>query len=161
MSTPDTRGVRPSPSLQDRPSSRRRAFVGMLAADVALPLAVFSGLRAAGVNQWLALVLGSVTPAVRLAVTALRARRVELMGLFTLSLLAIGTAIGMVTADARLLVARESYLTGVVGLWILAPCSPAGPWSSRRPCASWPRRPRSNGNATGRRGLAFVAPCAS
>ena len=26
----------------------------------------------------------------------------------------------MVTADARLLVARESYLTGVVGLWILA-----------------------------------------
>ena len=92
----------------------------MLAADVALPLAVFYGLRAAGVNQWLALVLGSVTPAVRLAVTALRASRVELMGLFTLSLLAIGTAIGMVTADARLLVARESYLTGVVGLWILA-----------------------------------------
>ena len=133
----------------------------MLAADVALPLAVFYGLRAAGVNQWLALVLGSVTPAVRLAVTALRARRVELMGLFTLSLLAIGTAIGLVTADARLLVARESYLTGVVGLWILAPCSPAGPWSSRRPCASCPRRPRSNGNATGRRGRAFVAPCAS
>ena len=70
----------------------------MLAADVALPLAVFYGLRAAGVNQWLALVLGSVTPAVRLAVTALRARRVELMGLFTLSLLAIGTAVLMLVA---------------------------------------------------------------
>jgi hypothetical protein len=67
MSTPGTRDVRPSSSLHDRPGSGRRAFVGMLAADVALPLAVFHGLRAARVNQWLALVLGSVTPAVRLA----------------------------------------------------------------------------------------------
>jgi len=54
------------------------------------------------------LALGAVTLLVRLALAALRARRVELPGLFTLSLLAIGTAVEMVTADARLPVAREA-----------------------------------------------------
>ena len=38
---------------------------------------------------------------------------------FTLVLIAVGTAVGLETADARLLMARESYLTGVVGFWIL------------------------------------------
>jgi hypothetical protein len=44
---------------------------------------------------------------------------VDRLSQFTLSLITIGTVIGLVTADPRLLVARESYLTAVVGLWIL------------------------------------------
>lgn len=52
--------------------------------------------------------------------TALRTRRLERVGLFTLTVLATGTAIGLVTGDPRLLLARESYLTALVGLWILS-----------------------------------------
>jgi hypothetical protein len=80
-------------------------------------LALFYGLRLAGAHQLLALVLGAVTPLVRIAVTAVRARRLEKLGAFTRRVLAAGTAIGLLTADPRLLLARESDLTGLVGLW--------------------------------------------
>lgn len=107
----------------DQPSTTagdgRRASVALLAVDVALPLALFYGLRLAGVGQWLALVLGASVPLIRLAVTIATQRRVDRLSLFTLSLIGVGTAIGLVTADPRLLLARESYLTAVVGLWIL------------------------------------------
>jgi hypothetical protein len=96
-----------------------RAFVAMVALDVALPLALFYGLRLAGANQWLALVLAGAAPLVRIGLTAVRTRRLEPLSAFTLSVLAIGTAIGMLTADPRLLLARESYLTGLVGLWTM------------------------------------------
>jgi hypothetical protein len=79
---------------------------------------LFYGLRLAGVNQWLALVLGAAVP-LRLAVTVLTRRRVDRLSLFSLSLIGCGTAIGLVTADPWLLLARESYLTAVVGLWII------------------------------------------
>jgi hypothetical protein len=80
---------------------------------------LFYGLRLAGVNQWLALVLGAAVPLLRLAVTVLTRRRVDRLSLFSLSLIGCGTAIGLVTADPRLLLARESNLTAVVGLWII------------------------------------------
>lgn len=91
----------------------------MLALDVAMPLAVFYGLRLSGVNQWWALILGGSVPLARLAYTAIRNRRLDKAGMFTLTLLVIGTGIGLLTGDARLLLARESYLTAVVGGWIL------------------------------------------
>jgi hypothetical protein len=111
-----TRQPDPAPQAQ---RDGRRAFIVMVALDVALPLALFYGLRLAGVNQWLALVLGAAAPLVRITLTAVRARRLEALSAFTLSILAAGTAIGMLTADPRLLLARESYLTGLVGLWTL------------------------------------------
>lgn len=97
----------------------RRRFVAMVVLDVAVPLAVFYGLRLAGVNQWWALILGGAIPLARLGYTTIRSRRLELASVFTLTLLVIGTGIGLLTGDPRLLLARESYLTGVVGAWIL------------------------------------------
>jgi hypothetical protein len=108
----------PEPAAAGR--GGRRAFVALVALDVGLPLALFYGLRLAGVNQWLALVLGAAAPLVRIVLTAVQARRLETLSAFTLSILAAGTAIGLMTADPRLLLARESYLTGLVGLWTLS-----------------------------------------
>jgi hypothetical protein len=111
-----------APASHDLPPGRsqqhggRRALAGLLAIDVALPLALFYGLRAAGVSPWLALVLGAAVPLLRPAGTVIAQRRVDLLSLFSLSLIGAGTAIGLVTADPTLLLARESYLTAVVGL---------------------------------------------
>ena len=105
------------------PGSEERAarwrFARMLALDLVLPLVLYYALRAGGVSPWTALVAGGAIPLLRVVVAATR-RRLEAPGAFTVSLLAIGTAVGLLTADPRLLLARESYLTGVVGVWILA-----------------------------------------
>lgn len=95
------------------------AFTAFLLLDLALPLASYYVLRALGVSIWMALVAGAVVPLIRLGAGALLHQRVSRASLFTLGLIALGTAVGLTTADARLLMARESYLTGFVGVWIL------------------------------------------
>ena len=59
--------------------------------------------------------LGAAIPLLRLAVTVVTQRRVDRLSLFSLSPIGSGTAIGLVTADPRLLLARESYLTAAWG----------------------------------------------
>ena len=91
----------------------------MLALDVAVPLALYYLLRGLGASPWTALLAGAAIPLARVAVATATRRRLETASLFTLSLLAAGTAVGLATSDPRLLMARESYLTAVVGVWIL------------------------------------------
>ncbi len=95
------------------------SFAGFLLLDVVVPLASYYLLRALGASIWTALVAGATLPALRLGTSLLLQRRVSRASLLTLALLTVGTAMGLMTADARLLMARESYLTGVVGGWIL------------------------------------------
>ncbi|GEO96874.1 VC0807 family protein [Kocuria turfanensis] len=93
---------------------------GWLGVDLVLPFALYYGSRLAGADAWTALMLGAVGPLVRVVVTAVRARRLERLGLFTLTVLAVGTVVGLLSPDPRLLLARESWLTALVGGWILA-----------------------------------------
>lgn len=101
------------------PRDPRIGVITSFLADMVLPLALYYGLRAFGVNQWLALVLGGVLPVVRLGYTLVTQRRLETMSACTLTVVVCGTAIAMLTGDVRLLLARESYLTGLLGIWIL------------------------------------------
>ncbi|MFF4369538.1 VC0807 family protein [Streptomyces sp. NPDC001594] len=88
--------------------------------EVGVPLGLYYGLRAAGLGQWLSLLVSGALPLARLVLRMARERRVPTVALFTLSVMACGTAITLVTGDARLLLARESYLTGLLGLWMIA-----------------------------------------
>ena len=65
----------------------------MLALDVVLPLVLYYALRAIGTSSWTALVAGAAVPLVRVAVAAATRRCVESAGVFTLTLLAAGTAV--------------------------------------------------------------------
>lgn len=95
------------------------SFTGFVLLDLAVPLASFYALRALGASVWTALVVGAAVPIVRLGAGLLLHRRLSRASLLTLALVTTGTAVGLTTADPRLLMARESYLTGVVGIWIL------------------------------------------
>ena len=110
-------------STRERNASRARkdphTKVAMLLLDVAVPLVMFYGLRSAGVNQWLALMVSGLTPIGTLTYRLITERRLEIPTLFTLSILLCGTAVGLLTGDPRLLLARESYLTGLLGLWMI------------------------------------------
>lgn len=126
--TPPANAAGSNTSISTDDAAARRQFLLTVVIDIALPLAVFYGLRAIGVNQWWALILGGIVPIIRLGYGFARTRRLDLTSAFTLSLLVIGTLIGLLTGDPRLLVARESYLTGVAGLWILGTLLAARPF---------------------------------
>jgi hypothetical protein len=99
--------------------SRRSAAVLALALDVIVPLAVFYGARAAGMNQWLALLLAAIAPAAGIGWTWARTRRLDPTAAFIIVSMALSLLVALLTGDARALLARESWLTGAVGLWIL------------------------------------------
>ncbi|MFI7581098.1 VC0807 family protein [Kocuria kalidii] len=101
-------------------ATRCGGVAGWLGVDLVLPFVLYYGSRLAGADAWTALMLGAAGPLVRVVVTAVRARRLERLGLFTLTVLGAGTVVGLLSPDPRLLLARESWLTALVGAWILA-----------------------------------------
>lgn len=88
--------------------------------DLALPSLVFYGLRAVGVGQWWALILGGLVVGIRVVWGIVRERKLNGIALFSLSMLVLGNVISLLTGDPRLLLARESWITSIVGLWMLA-----------------------------------------
>ncbi|QIS22229.1 VC0807 family protein [Nocardia terpenica] len=108
------------PTPEQKRAALRRHLVRLVIVELVLPLAGYYGLRAAGVNPWLALILPGVLTVPLLAYHAIRQRRVEAMALFTLTMLVLGTTVSLVTGDPRTLLVRDSWLFGALGLWMLA-----------------------------------------
>lgn len=100
--------------------SPRRELVGALALDLVAPLVVFYGLRAAGVDLWLALVLSLLPPGVRAVWTVVTRRRIDALAVFTLSVLLVSVALSFVAGSPRTLLARDGWMTALAGIWILA-----------------------------------------
>src|SRR5690348_11961243 len=97
----------------------RKAVAINLAVNLIAPLAVFYGLRAAGLDQWLALMLGSVPPTGHALYTAIARRRLDGLALFTLSILIGSVATSFVIGSPRFLLAKDGWMTAVAGAWIL------------------------------------------
>ncbi|MEU4586180.1 VC0807 family protein [Kitasatospora aureofaciens] len=87
--------------------------------EVGVPLGLYYGLREVGLGQWLSLLVSGAVPLAQLVYKMLTEGRVATVTLFTLSVMASSTAITLLTGDVRLLLARESYLTGLLGLWMI------------------------------------------
>lgn len=91
-----------------------------LGLNVAAPLAVFYGLRAAGVGLWWAVLASAVPPMLEALLTVVRERRVGMLGALVLSMVALGAAMSAVTGSPRLMFAKDGWITGVIGLVFLA-----------------------------------------
>ncbi|MFI9384599.1 VC0807 family protein [Kutzneria sp. NPDC052558] len=102
-----------------RTADPRKAVVINLGVNLVAPLALFYGLRAAGVDQWLALMLGGVPPTVHALHTAFARRRLDGLALFTLSILIGSVATSFVVGSPRFLLAKDGWMTAVAGAWIL------------------------------------------
>lgn len=102
-----------------RSADPRKAIVVNILVNVAAPLGLFYGLRAAGVDQWLALMLGAVPPTVHAVYTAVKRRRLDAMALFTLSILIGSVATSFLVGSPRFLLAKDGWMTAVAGAWML------------------------------------------
>ncbi|UFN45163.1 VC0807 family protein [Nocardioides okcheonensis] len=87
--------------------------------SIAAPLVIYYGPRVLGYGPTTALILGAGLATCRLIFTALLQRRVEKLSAVAVLLIVVGTAVGLVDADPRLVMARGSWVTAFGGLWLL------------------------------------------
>ena len=97
----------------------RRLMARQLLLELVLPLGGYYALRAAGVSAWLALAAGGALTAPWIVYGVIRRRRIDVTAAFTLTLLVVGALMSLVTGDPRVLLVRDSWLGGLLGLWIV------------------------------------------
>lgn len=103
-------------------AARRKSPAARLlsaAVDFLLPVALFYGLRAAGVSAYASLLAGTAITVAGSIVDLLRHRHVSPFGLYALSLMTLSTVVSLIPGDERFLLARGAVVTGVSGLWFL------------------------------------------
>jgi hypothetical protein len=99
--------------------NRFQAPVMIAVFDVAGPLAAYSLLRSAGLSTVAALVLSGALPAVGVIAGLIRHRRVDAIGVLVLAGIAVGTVLGLVSGNPRLVLVEGSVPTAVFGLLCL------------------------------------------
>lgn len=111
---------------RDRNRNRFGALALIVVFDIAGPLAAYSLLRSAGQSTVSALVLSGVFPALGVAAGFIRHRRVDAIGILVLAGIAVGTVLGLVSGNPRLVLVEGSVPTAVFGLLCLGSL-----WASR------------------------------
>jgi hypothetical protein len=106
---------------------RLRPIAKILIVDVAVPLAMYGLLRSAGMSTVAALVVSGVFPALGIAATVVRHRRLDVVGALVLAGIIVGAAVGLVSHSSRLVLMEGSVPTGMFGAALL------GSLCTRRP----------------------------
>jgi len=107
--------------------SRLRAAAKIVLFDIAGPLVAYQMLRSAGLSAVSALVLSGVLPGMAVLGGLVRHRRTDAVGILVLAGIAVGSILGLLSGDARLVLVEGSVPTAVFGLLCL------GSLRSRRP----------------------------
>jgi len=84
--------------------------------DVGGPLALYAVLRSEGLSAVTSLVLSGIFPAVGVAIKFSRDRRVDAIGVLVLAGIAVGTLLGLLSGNARLVLVEGSVPTAVFGV---------------------------------------------
>src|SRR3954453_9052164 len=108
----------PGPAVNDRAvgAALRRTFTWQtllttLIFDISGPLLTYRILRAAGASEVVALMAGGVPPALGVAIAAKRHARLDVIGALVLFGVVIGTALGLLTRDPRLVLLEGAVPT--------------------------------------------------
>ena len=107
------------PTGKQKIAGLRKHLIISVLLDVAVPLAGFYLLRGFGIAALWALLLSGLFVLPSLGYSIWQQRKVNVLTLFTISLLVIGTVMSLITGSPRLMLVREAWLFLVVGLWIL------------------------------------------
>jgi hypothetical protein len=105
----------------------RLQSLGMIAVfDIGGPFALYALLRSEGLSAVTSLVLSGIFPALGVAIKFSRDRRVDAIGVLVLAGIAVGTLLGLLSGNARLVLVEGSVPTAVFGVVCLGSL-----WSSR------------------------------
>ncbi|MGW1406259.1 VC0807 family protein [Streptomyces sp. NPDC002403] len=104
------------------PLAPRRALpAGMmpLLVDVGVPLVSYYALKAAGLSTFAALAWSSVLPAVRTVWGVVRERRLNGLAALMVTVNVVGLLTSLLVGDPRLMLAKDSGVSSIIGLVIL------------------------------------------
>lgn len=90
--------------------------------DVAPPLIAYYGLRALGCSEYVALLSATVLAGVRVSYEAIKARRLDPFAGYLMLNFGLSLAVGLITADARMLMAGDTLVGGIGALVFLGSC---------------------------------------
>ena len=113
--TTSTQSTTPTPDRSRLWSAAKIAIF-----DIAGPLVAYQMLRSAGLSSVSALVLSGVLPGVAVLGGLIRHRRLDAVGILVLAGIAVGSVLGLLTGNARLVLVEGSVPTAVFGLLCLA-----------------------------------------
>jgi hypothetical protein len=114
IAAPTAQPTRTAPAT--RPTTGAlRTMLPTLARDVAVPTGAYYLLHALGTSDITALLAGAVTSGVILVAEAVRARKLDVFSGFMLGVFVVGLVTSLVSGDPRLMVAKESFGTLLVG----------------------------------------------
>lgn len=112
--------TRPMPPRRSTRGREVRAAMAGLAADVGLPVGTYYAMHALGASDTVALLAGTLAAGARMAVVAIRSRRITPFSALMFAVYAVGLGLSLVSGDPHFLLVKESFGTGVVGLGCLA-----------------------------------------
>jgi hypothetical protein len=109
-----------------RDHSRLKSLAMIAVFDIGGPLVAYNWLRSAGLSEVMALVLSGIFPAFGVGINFVRHRRLDAIGALVLAGIAVGTALGLLSGNPRLVLLEGSVPTAVFAVLCLASL-----WSSR------------------------------
>jgi hypothetical protein len=95
--------------------SRLPAIARIVVFDIAGPLALYSWLRSQGWSTVTSLVVSGALPAAGVILGIVRKRRIDVIGMVVLLGIAVGTALGLASGSARLVLLEGSVPTAIFG----------------------------------------------
>jgi hypothetical protein len=106
----------PAPPTEERPRSTWRDIARNLVISAAIPLLLYNALSGHGVPALTALAIAAIPPALDGLVGVVRRRRIDLIAALALAGIAITVVAILLGGTPRLLLIRESFLTGALGV---------------------------------------------
>ncbi|MFT4217661.1 MAG: VC0807 family protein [Micropruina sp.] len=109
----------------------REMVIGLLVSmvfDIGLSIAIFSVAKDLGASDLAAYLYSSVGPLVGMAIEFVRHRRIDIVGVVILAIIALSLAVTLIGShDPTVLLLKDSALTGGLGVVILASLTPLFP----------------------------------
>lgn len=115
-----SRDAKPAARTTPEIAGRLRSIAKIVIIDVAAPLIAYNLLRSAGMSTVTALVLSGVFPALGVAIGVIQHRRLDVVGALVLAGIIVGTVLGLISHDARLVLMEGSVPTAIFGIACLA-----------------------------------------
>jgi hypothetical protein len=99
---------------------RRGVALLTLLFDIASPIVAFYLLRAAGLSTFPALLLSAVPPGLSTLYQVVYKRRRDSLAAFMVGITILSSLASLIDGSPRFLLAKDGYLTGIAGVWLVA-----------------------------------------
>jgi hypothetical protein len=101
-------------------SAKILPWVLMAVLDIAAPIIVYDVASGAGLGDVPALLLSAIGPLLNAVISVVVRGRIDEFSAFILTIIVVGAVTSLLFSDARLLLLKESAVTGILGLLFLA-----------------------------------------